>query len=223
MNVKSQVIEELDSLIEKGKELDDSFYSAKTGVRSSKPESEHRSFLTASLAAISRIAGRDSEYFESAPKPDMDSNISSGWSKGITIPAMLGSLSALKQAVDSELLQSIESRLRASVHDDFLEQAKELEKSGYHVAAVVLASGVLENHLRNLCSAKGLNVKGSGSLSKYNDLLKDNVYPQTVWRRVQSVGDVRNLAAHGKGDKVEPDDVTDSINFISRLLVDHPT
>lgn len=220
--IKSQVCAELDTLIERGRKLDSSFQKVEYGVKSSVPEAEHRAFITASLAAIARVAGRDSEYFECAPKQDLKTSITSGWVQGPTIPAMLGALMALREAVGAGLLQSLETRLRANVHDDFLEQAKQLDNSGYHVAAMVLAGGVLEDHLKKLCQRQSLTWSGSGSLSKYNDLLRDVAYPQPTWRRIQAIGDVRNHAAHGEGDQVAPADVADAMQFISRLIADYP-
>ncbi len=93
--------------------------------------------------------------------------------------------------------------------------------SNYHVAAMVIGGGVLENHLRKLVINQSLTCSGSGSLSKYNDLLKDSVYPQTVWRRIQAITDIRNHAAHGDAGAVVPNDVKDSLGFITRVMTDY--
>jgi hypothetical protein len=223
-SISEQVVRELDALIERGRKLDASFRSdGGGGILSPVPETEHRAFVTASLAAISRVAGRASEYYEAAPKPDLKTNISgAAWVKSPVIPATVGALVALRDAVAAGLLQSLESRLRASIHDDLLEQARDLNSAGYHVAAMVLVGGVLEDHLRKLCNKSELRWTGSGSLSKYNDLLREQVYPQTAWRRIQAIGDVRNHAAHGEGELVQPTDVADALSFTSRLLTDYP-
>jgi hypothetical protein len=134
---------------------------------------------------------------------------------------VLGVVTALRDAVDAGLLVSLEQRIRANIHDDFLVQAKELLDQSYHVAAMVLIGGVLENHLQKLCVARSLQRKGDGSLSKYNDLLKDKLYSQAEWRRIQSIGDDRNDAAHGQGQKVKPENVTDHFGYVQRFLTDY--
>jgi hypothetical protein len=70
-----------------------------------------------------------------------------------------------------------------------LVQAKELLTANYHVPAMVLIGGVLEEHLSKLCVARNLTWSGSGSLAKYNDILRDKLYDKVVWRRIQAIVD----------------------------------
>ena len=121
------------------------------------------------------------------------------------------------------LLESLEDKLRANVHDDFLEQAESLLSAGHHVPAIVLISGVLEDHLRKLCTNRTLSWKGKGSLAAYNNLLHGDAYEKPVWRRIQGIGDVRNDAAHGEGDKVKREDVDDALAYARRMLADYPS
>ena len=53
------------------------------------------------------------------------------------------------------------------------------------------------------------------------DLLRDVVYPQPTWRRIQSIGDVRNDAAHGNGTAVKTEDVADALKYAQRFLADY--
>ena len=120
------------------------------------------------------------------------------------------------------MLVSLENRLRANIHDDFLQQAEELLKGGYEVAAIVISGGVLENHLRNLATARTLSWNGNGSLSKYNDALRNTLYPQPTWRRIQSITDLRNDAAHGDTANINRADVGESLKYIQRFISDYP-
>jgi len=43
-----------------------------------------------------------------------------------------------------------------------------------------------------------------------------------VWRRIQSIGDLRNDAAHGNGSKIKPDDVKEAHGFTQTFIADHP-
>lgn len=224
MKLREEILAELDALIAEAERLDSSFHLANMGTyQSTAPEYEHRTFVTAALAAVGRIAGPSSEFYQGIQMPKDGTRISVPGYSPTVIPSTRGSLVALRSAVAAGLLQSLESRLRASIHDDFLEQASELRAAEYHVAAMVLIGGVLEDHLRRLCEARALAWKGAGGLSKYNDLLRDQVYPQSTWRRIQAIADVRNEAAHGNGGRVKPDDVEDAIPFVRRVIDDYST
>ena len=220
--MKTVVLSPLDTLIETGQRLINSFQLGNYLYKSSVPEAELRAFVVSALAAIERIAGKNSQYYENIPQETVLSSLAVV-SDVSFIPTVTGVLIALRDAVEQGLLQSLESRLRANIHDDFLEQASELLDAGYHVAALVLTGGVLENHLQKMIQAGGLVLPKKGSLSKYNDLLRDNAYDQPKWRRIQSISDFRNEAAHGKGSAIKADDAKDAHTFVQRFIADHPT
>ena len=221
--MKTEVLSQLDALIETGQPLIESFQSKIYTYESSVPEAELRAFVVSALAAIERIAGKNSQYYENIPQESVLSPLAIENSPLSFIPTVTGVLIALRDAVEQGLLQSLESRLRANIHDDFLEQASELLDANYHVAALVLTGGVLENHLQKMIQASGLTLPKKGSISKYNDLLWDNnVYNKPVWRRIQSIGDLRNDAAHGEGSAIKPEDAQDAHTFVKRFITDYP-
>ena len=223
MSVKQEVLDQLDGLIEEGNRLNTSYHMCEMGqLESDLPETDFRSFVTATFAAVDRIAGRNSEYYRCLPPADPNDPLTLPGYNNAKVPAMIGALATLRQAVDKGLLVSLESRLRANIHDDLLQQAKALLDSGYHVAAMVLVGGVLENHLQKLCIKHGLTWKGDGSISKYNDQLHGGVYDKPTWRRLQSLGDSRNDAAHGQGATLKAPDVEDHYRFVGRFIVDYP-
>ena len=221
--MKTEVLTRLDALIETGQRLAESFQMEMAMYESSIPEAEHRTFVTSALAAIERVAGKNSQYYQSIPQERVPSELAfSGYNRPF-IPTVTGVLIALRDAVNQGLLQSLESRLRTNIHDDFLVQASELLDAGYHVAALVLIGGVLENHLQKMIQARGLELPKRGSISKYNDLLlRDNSYNQPKWRRIQSISDLRNEAAHGKGSTISLKDAKDDHTFVQRFIADHP-
>ena len=222
MALRDDVLTELDRLIVEGKRDVDSFHMGEWGeYGSSLAEVDLQSFVASALAAIERVAGRDHELYRQLPAKPAKSLRNPGPDNSYP-SALIGTLIALRNAVEAGLLVRLERRVRANVYDDFLVQAGELISGGYHVAAMVLTGGVLEDHLRKLCDARRLTWNGSGSLSKYNDLLRDVVFDQPTWRRIQSIADVRNQAAHGQGAKVKQEDVEDAHKFVGRVLTDHP-
>ena len=226
--MKTEVLTQLNALIERGQRLTESFELKEYEYESSMPEVELRAFVTSALAAIERIAGKNSQYYANIPQARVSSSLTVDGLKAITpptlsfIPTVTGVLISLRNAVDQGLLLSLESRLRANIHDDFLAQASELLDAGYHVAALVLTGGVLENHLQKMTQARRLKLPKKGSISKYNDLLRDNVYDRSKWRRIQSINDLRNDAAHGKGSTIAPEDAKDARGFVQRFIADYP-
>ena len=219
--MKTEILTQLDTLIETGQRLIGSFHYEYPIYESSVPEADLRAFVASALAAIERIAGKNSQYYENIPQENVLSQLAVVRSPSF-IPTVTGVLIALRDAVDQGLLESLESRLRANIHDDFLAQASELLDAGYHVAALVLTGGVLENHLQKMIQADGLVLPKKGSISKYNDRLRDNAYDQPKWRRIQSISDLRNEAAHGKGSTIKADDAKDAHTFVQRFIADHP-
>jgi len=222
VDARIQAWRELDALVRRGDEILETYWEDLQGVTSTGlPEDELRAFLVAGAATVIRIAGRDSEFYRHLPQPPPP-NEKIALSR--QLPSMvLGVLTALRDAVYQGLLGSFEQRIRANVHGDFLVQAKDLLDQSYHVPAMVLIGGVLEDHLQKLCIARSLQWKGDGSLGKYNDLLKETLYSQAEWRRIQSIGDDRNDAAHGQGQKVKPENVRDHLGYVQRLLTDYPS
>lgn len=225
--MKKEVLSQLDALIKTGQRLIESFRYESLTYESKVPEAELRAFVVSALAAIERIAGKNSQYYENIPQERVLLPLAVESYNLSFIPTVTGVLVALRDAVDQGLLESLESRLRANIHDDFLVQASELLGAGYHVAAMVLIGGVIEDHLQKLVQIQGLTLPKRGSISKYNDLLrKNNVYNQSMWRRIQSIGDLRNEAAHGKGSAIKADDAKDAKDahtFVQRFITDHPT
>jgi hypothetical protein len=222
MIVREAILSQLDALIAQGEKITHSYPSEPrlTGAarRTQLPEHEVRAFLTSVFAAVERIAGRDSEYYRQL--------VSIRPGEVVTyapeIPsAAYGAVLALRDAVDTGLLVHLEAIVRANVYDDLLLQADELLKARYDVAAMVLVGAVLEQHLQKLCIGRSLSWNGAGSLSKYNDLLREVLYDVATWRRLQAIADLRNHAAHGETTLVKVEDVADARKYVMRFLSDY--
>jgi len=223
MTVKADVLSQLDRLIETGKQLANTFCMTDHGsYESNASEEDLRAFVTSALAVVERIVGTESQYFKNIPAASVGKQIGvAGYDKSF-IPTVTGVLTSLRSDVDQGFLTTLEAQLRANVHDDFMVQAHELLNAKYHVAAVVIAGGVLEDHLRQMATNRNLTWTGNGSISKYNDALRNNAYALPIWRRIQAVGDHRNDAAHGNGAALSADDADDAVKFIERFIADNP-
>ena len=233
--MKTEVLSQLDGLIKTGQRLTESFQRCDndddydyideaayaTLYKSSASEAELRAFVISARATIEQITDENSLYYENTPH-NVPSRLAIG-DERLLFSTITGVLIALRDAVDHGLLTSFESRLRANIHEDFLAQSLDLLNAGYHVAAMVLIGGVIEDHLQKLVQIQGLTLPKQGSISKYNDLLRNNnVYNQSMWRRIQSIGDLRNDAAHGKGSTIKFEDVQDAHTFVKRFITDYP-
>src|SRR4051812_37462708 len=100
MSLKSQLLGELDIAIVDGNRLEASMHMSGMGTyESSLPEPEFRSFVTAALASIKRIAGEDSAYYTSMNLEQMSGALSVPGYSRVTMPSIIGALTALRGAV----------------------------------------------------------------------------------------------------------------------------
>lgn len=153
-------------------------------------------FITQSLATITAIAEPNSAYV----KQSIDC-------KHITsIPRLVGILQALKSDIENGYLWNIGELIHADIFADFLEMARYLIEEGYKDPAAVLVGGVLEEHLRKLCSKNGIPTeisKGGKMVFKEaslmnDDLKKADIYGNLEHKNIIAWLDLRNKAAHGK-------------------------
>ena len=66
--MKKEVLTQLDALIETGQRLIESYELKVYEYKSSVPEADLRAFVTSALAAIERIAGKNSQYYKNIPQ-----------------------------------------------------------------------------------------------------------------------------------------------------------
>jgi hypothetical protein len=220
MELKDTILTELDDLIARGVPLAESYTTSGMQITpmSNVAEWSIRAFVTTASATIDRLTGRDSQFYRqiiiNPTKPLAAASE--------VVMSIVGSLHALREAVQKDHLLTLQQMVQAAVLDDFLGQSDALLEGKYHVAAMVLVGGVLEEHLGKLCANRSVKPAGRPGLSMYNDALKGIAYDQPVWRRLQVIVDLRNLAAHGEGAKVKAEDVSEALAFARRFLADYP-
>ena len=96
--------------------------------------------------------------------------------------------------------------MRAEVFADFLEMAEHLLTEGYKDPSAVLIGGVLEEHLRALCTLHEIATTSDSSRPKKADqlnveLTKVGVYNRLDQKSITTWLDLRNKAAHGHYDE----------------------
>ena len=128
---------------------------------------------------------------------------------------------AFKNDYENGYLTSMRTLITAEVFDSELEQAQELLDNKYYTAAAVIAGVVLETGLRELCDAQTPQIS-HGKLDKMNaELTKTGVYNKLQMKKITSLADIRNSAAHGKTTEFNHADVQNMIRDIESFLINH--
>lgn len=126
---------------------------------------------------------------------------------------------AAREDFEGGYLSSVRTLVQAEMFDSELEQAEELLKGGYVTAAAVIAGVVLETALRELCDRSSI---AHGKLDKMNaDLAKAGIYSKLVQKRITTLADIRNSAAHGKPEEFTEQDVSAMLQDVCRFLTDY--
>lgn len=117
-------------------------------------------------------------------------------------------------------LFDIQQLVQADIFDNELESAKELTKKGFIRGAGAIAGVVLEKHLFQVCNNHKIKItKKNPSISDFNDKLKSaNVYETPTWRKIQHLGDIRNLCDHNKEKEPEIDEINDLIDGVEKFI-----
>ena len=56
------------------------------------------------------------------------------------------------------------------------------------------------------------------SIADFNDAFKDNVYDTVEWRRIQRLGDIRNLCDHNKDREPTKEELDELIGGTERAI-----
>ena len=166
-------------------------------------------------ALLVSACGEESQHFKLFEKSE-----SSTYSSNLnTLRRMIAVFEAAREDFEGGYLASVHDLVRADVFGSELEQASELLKSKYPVAAAVIAGVVLETAVRELCSR---NQIAHAKLDRMNaDLAKAGVYNGIVQKRISHLAAVRNSAAHGNEAEFKTYDVKSMIDEVEQFLATH--
>jgi hypothetical protein len=126
-------------------------------------------------------------------------------------------LSSLHSRIDG-VLANLEATLYAELQDAELEMASRLKSTNLR-AAGSLAGVVLESHLQKIAATYSIKIsKKDPTISELNDPLKNaGVYHTPTWRKIQFLGDIRNLCSHKKSDDPTPQQVDELISGVNEI------
>jgi hypothetical protein len=194
-----------------------SYYSdAFTGAR--KEQIDDNQLLTWKVkvkSLLATVCGEQSQHFK-----HFEDSEHSPYSTNLDNFRRMGAVfSAAKEDFEGGYLSSLRTHVQAEVFDSELDQASELLRSGHKTPAAVVAGIVLETTLRELCDRNGLP---HGKLDRMNaELAKKGVYTLLVQKRITTLAQIRNDAAHGNPDQFSDADVKSMIGDIQRFVTDY--
>ena len=117
-------------------------------------------------------------------------------------------------------LYDIRQLVQADLFDSELDVAKELNKNKFMRGAGAIAGVVLEKHLAQVLANHKIKItKRTPSISDFNDSLKSSeVYDTPTWRKIQLLGDIRNLCDHNKEREPKMEEVEELISGVNSII-----
>ena len=178
-------------------------------------------FQTRCIAAIERVAGRTSVYYEQA-LAILEIN-THPWQH---LCKQIGVAKALLSDVKNDYLKSLEEIIHGNVFGDYLEMADHLVSLGYKDAAAVIAGSTLEAHLRQMCLKHGVATAASGNPKKADainaELAKAAAYTKLDQKNVTAWLGLRNNAAHGNYSAYDNNQIVLLISSIRDFISRNP-
>lgn len=142
--------------------------------------------------------------------------------RGRTIPTQVGEVTAILRKfisdLDNDLIFSIESRVRATVFEDFLEEARWYAKAKRICEAGVFAGAVFEDTLRSLSRKCGVKEAGVSTDKLISDLTHKGVLTDVKAKRARASAGIRNKAMHAQWEDIDLNDVNTLISFTEELI-----
>lgn len=131
----------------------------------------------------------------------------------------LNILKSIERRFESTLFD-IRQLVQADLFDSELDAAKELNKNKFTRGAGAIAGVVLEKHLGQVLINHSLKSnKKNSSISDFNDILKTaQVYDTPTWRKIQHLGDIRNLCDHNKTREPKQEEVDELITGVDAII-----
>jgi len=176
-------------------------------------------FRSASISFVLKLFGSVHPYFL-----DFSEKVSDAMPS--TTKRGIGMLQAVRGEIEQGWLTTAKGLISADIFGDFLEMAEHLLEEGYKDPAAVLIGSALEQHLKSLCDANGIetSIERNGKLHPKKadvinaDLVKENIYTKLDQKSVTFWLGLRNNAAHGQFDAYNNDQVKMMLSGVSEFM-----
>lgn len=178
--------------------------------------------LTRLVATILRLVPPSSPYAIQA-----NAMLTSQGSSATRLGVVSGALRSLRADIEQGYLTSVEQKTREEIFDDMLSMAEEVSTSALPAPAAFLAGAVLEEHIRKLAEANGIETtKPNGDMVKFENLSQSLVTAEVIRQPERKIIAAwygqRTEAAHGRFENVVVDEVGRMIQGIREFLVRYP-
>ena len=196
----ADIIQRADELIKQGTELLQTQQYSEASHAKYVNEGSFRSVRAAMLSFLVSTFGKEHPYYE-----DIIERSTVGYSSDLE--NAIGVMRAARNEIAGGWLTQTKTIAAAEIFGDFIEMAEYLLSEGYKDASAVIIGSVLEEQLRQLCTASGIDIELSSSSGKMipkkadvmnADLAKKAIYGKLEQKCVTAWLDLRNAAAHGK-------------------------
>ena len=176
---------------------------------------------------ITRLYGSDSHYFQTFKAATQVKAFNRMHNRHyLHVAEVAGILKAVQHDIKSGMLANFRSLIQAEVFADFLDMAEHLHRENYKDASAVLLGAVLEDSLRKIADANGVDIMNSNGKPLTIDplnvaLAKKGVYNALVQKQITSWANLRNDAAHGYFDKYDSAQVQQMLLFVQNFCANH--
>lgn len=136
----------------------------------------------------------------------------------------LGTLRAVREDAEHGDLVDLRTLVAGEVFSDFLDMARHLLGNKYPVAAASIAGAVLEDGLRRIAAARGVELKpmdGAGAISSRLAIAK--VHSSLEQKQLGMAIGVRDDADHGHFDRVGDSEAREMLRVVEAYLAAHLT
>ena len=208
MKIDEKISNRLNELIASGEELLKDASSPDHGARTQ--------WGISSVSILKQVFSEQSPHYEVFHilfKRGLDSS---------SIKRCIGILRAAKDDYDNGYIFDTKVLIEAEVFDEFLEQAEELFGKGYYQPAAVVTGCVLEDGLRKLCLRNNVALQQNPTIDPMNaELAKVGIYNKLTQKKITTLADLRNKAAHGQWDQFNEKDVEEMIRDVRRFMEEY--
>jgi hypothetical protein len=147
------------------------------------------------------------------------------------IRELAGILQALRADYEGDRIKTFQELVHSDLFADLLEAADYLLGETYKDPAAVMAGGVLEQHLREVCRKHGIDTTfttpGGDTKPKMidtmnADLARASAYGKIEQKQVTAWAGIRNAAAHGEYGKYDDNQVRQMVVGIRDFISKYP-
>ena len=216
MNTQEKIRKKLQELYENGMRLKIGIGTGSSTRRDEQHSHDCVGWLTEIQSLLHLIFGHTQHPYRSR----IDSICVEG--RGLKIPTQVGEVTAILgkfiSDLDNDLIFSIESRVRATVFEDFLQEARRYARAKHVREAGVFAAAVFEDTLRSLSRKCGVEEEGVRTDKLISELTNKGVLTTVKAKRARASADTRNKAMHAHWKEIDLNDVNTLISFTEELI-----